>query len=108
MDAPVLLWIGGVLISVLLALIGLVYKLLDREIQALRDWRHGPYNSDYAKLQLEDRSIEARFNGLPERMRYCEGNIEELRDWKHEKVDPYIPRAVDDHERRLTRLENNK
>lgn len=106
MDVAPLLWIGGILVSALVALIGLVYKTLDREIQSLRDWRHGPYNSDYAKLQLEDRAIEGKFNDLPARTKHCEEFIEELRDWKHETIDPYIPRAVDDLERRITRLES--
>ncbi len=106
MGEPVILWVGGLLIGVLVALIGLVYKLLDREIQALRDWRYNAYNADYAKLQLEDRRIESKINGLPARTQQSEDFIDELRRWKHETVDPYIPRAMDDLERRISRLED--
>lgn len=32
-------------------------------------------------------------------------DLEDLRGWKHLTVDPYIPRAVDEHERRINRLD---
>lgn len=35
----------------------------------------------------------------------AEADILDLRKWKHTVVDPYIPRAVDEHERRINRLD---
>lgn len=32
-------------------------------------------------------------------------SIDELREWKHDVVDPYLPRAVEEHERRINRLD---
>lgn len=32
-------------------------------------------------------------------------SIDELREWKHVKIDPYVPPVVDAHEKRLERLE---
>lgn len=48
----------------------------------------------------------AEFAALRERVSASEKNLEGLRDWKHLTVDPYIPRAVDDHHRRLDRIES--
>lgn len=42
---------------------------------------------------------------LPTRIGVLEANLQGLRDWKHEKVDPYLPSEVDAHERRITELE---
>jgi hypothetical protein len=43
---------------------------------------------------------------LIEKARTLEKSVDELREWKHEVVDPYIPRAVDEHERRLNKLDS--
>lgn len=32
-------------------------------------------------------------------------DVEGLRNWKHIVVDPYVPRAIDEHERRINRLD---
>lgn len=45
--------------------------------------------------------MDERLKQLEERRVYMDG-------WKHEVVDPYLPRAMDDHERRITKLENQK
>lgn len=34
-----------------------------------------------------------------------ESDIKELRQWKHVVVDPYVPRAIDEHERRINKLD---
>lgn len=59
----------------------------ESEIKRLRDWH------------------EAHGAALPIRMTALEANLQGMRDWKHEVVDPYLPRAVDEHERRLNVLE---
>lgn len=45
---------------------------------------------------------------LPTRVGVLESNVQGLRDWKHEKVDPYLPGEVDAHERRITELERRE
>lgn len=42
---------------------------------------------------------------LTERIRRLEIEIDRLRKWRHELVDAYLPRAVDEHEKRLNRIE---
>ena len=43
---------------------------------------------------------------LLERTVRAEKDVQDLRDWKHETVDPYVPRAIDEHERRLNKLDS--
>jgi hypothetical protein len=40
-----------------------------------------------------------------ERVKTLERRMEAMTLWKHTVVDPYLPRAVDDHHRRLERIE---
>ena len=54
---------------------------------------------------LESDFRQSQIGVLHARVSQAEQFIDELREMKHMKVDPYIPRAVDDHERRITRLE---
>lgn len=42
---------------------------------------------------------------MEERLRQLEDRRDYLDDWKHKTVDPYIPRAVDEHDRRIEELE---
>lgn len=43
---------------------------------------------------------------LLERTVRAEKDVQDLRDWKHTTVDPYVPRAIDEHERRLNKLDS--
>ena len=44
---------------------------------------------------------------LQERSRVSEVDRNGLRDWKHRVVDPYVPACIDDHERRVERIERH-
>jgi hypothetical protein len=58
------------------------------------------------KLDVFDEWFRERDRmGLPHRMEAAEKDLQGLRDWKHIVVDPLIPRAVEEHERRLNRLD---
>lgn len=50
-------------------------------------------------------NINSKLLPLEVQMKLTEKMIQELRDWKHDLVDAYIPRAVDEHERRINRLD---
>lgn len=54
--------------------------------------------SKVASNYIELTSLKASFNELVLR-------LNKLHDWKHEIGDAYLPRAVDEHERRLNRLD---
>jgi hypothetical protein len=43
-----------------------------------------------------------------ERLKQLEIRRDYIDEWKHLTVDIYLPRAMDDHERRLTKLENHR
>jgi hypothetical protein len=62
------------------------------------EWRHGEYSNAISAINLMLYPLETK-------MEIAGKSIEQLRDWKHAVVDPYIPRAVDEHERRLNRLD---
>jgi hypothetical protein len=42
---------------------------------------------------------------LGKQVEIMERSVEDLREWKHMVVDAYLPRAVDEHERRINRLD---
>lgn len=42
---------------------------------------------------------------LTERVRRTEKDIQDLRDWKHLKIDPYVPGAIDGLKERVDRLD---
>lgn len=58
----------------------------------------------FSRRDRNDTSI-AELATMKARLDAVEKNAEGLRDWKHLTVDPYIPRAVDDHHRRLEHIE---
>lgn len=69
------------------------------------EWRHRTDN----RLDAIDHTIQAgSWPALVVRVARTEQDVLELRRWKHEKVDAYIPRAVDDLERRISRLEEKQ
>lgn len=62
------------------------------------DFRHGEYN-------IAITSINTQLWPLGERYGALEKRLDSLHHWKHEVGEAYLPRAVDEHERRLNRLE---
>lgn len=68
-----------------IALLGALQTLVAGLVVAIR-------SADQDKIRsLEERLVKS---------------IDELREWKHTVVDPYIPRAIDEHERRINRLDS--
>lgn len=58
----------------------------------------------FSRRDRNDTSV-AEIAAMKERLNAIEKNADGLREWKHLTVDPYIPRAVDDHHRRLEHIE---
>lgn len=50
------------------------------------------------KSSIELTTLQAKFESAVDR-------LDGLHDWKHEVGEAYLPRAVDEHERRLNRIE---
>lgn len=88
----VVLWVGGILVIALFAMIGIIY------------------GSVIKRLDVLDIIIKRTNGNTPEvlatRITASEKFITELREMKHLKVDPYLPGVVDSLDRRLSRLEN--
>lgn len=61
-------------------------------------FRHGQYVNDIT-------AINTLLWPLATKMEVVEKDIEGLRDWKHLVVDPYVPGTINEHDRRLNRLD---
>lgn len=58
--------------------------------------------------QLEEEFKLSQPGVVNTRLNQVEKFMQEIRDWKHEVVDPYIPRGMTDHERRIGELERDR
>lgn len=70
---------------------------------ALNEWKR---TADRRIDNLENEFRQSQIGVLASRVSHSEQFIDEIREWKHRVVDAYLPRAVDDHERRIARLED--
>jgi hypothetical protein len=61
-------------------------------------FRHGQYVNDINSINLSLLPLVQRVEALDER-------LDSLHEWKHKVGEAYLPRAVDDHHRRLERIE---
>lgn len=94
-------------------IVGLVVALraADKErMVRLEQWTHDKEKFDYEFRHDEyDRAI-ADINKViwptATKVEQLEESEKDLRGWKHTVVDAYLPRAVDEHERRLNRIES--
>jgi hypothetical protein len=86
LSEPVILWLFGTVITLqTIAIATLGGKL----------WEHVVKCGDiHSRISRNEVKIEA-----------AEKDMQGLRDWKHITVDPLIPRAVEEHERRINRLD---
>jgi hypothetical protein len=79
------------------------------QIGKLQQWTSDKEKFDHAFRHDEYAqaitSINVSLWPLVKQVEIMERSIEELRAWKHDVVDPYLPRAVDEHERRINRLD---
>jgi hypothetical protein len=51
------------------------------------------------------KDVHSRLAANEVRVDNVEKDVQGLRNWKHVVVDPYVPRAIDEHERRINRLD---
>lgn len=86
MDQQVILWILGAIITLQTLAIAAIGGRLWDHVDKCRDV-HG-------RLARTETKTEA-----------VEKDIEGLRNWKHVVIDPYVPRAIEEHERRINRLD---
>jgi hypothetical protein len=82
----VILWIFGAVIGALTLTVSGLFRLL---------WDH----VDKCK------EITAKLSRAEAQILNLEKDQQGIRNWKHVVVDPYVPRAVEEHERRINRLD---
>lgn len=103
-------WLWSIVIGVVV--IGLVVALrktdLDR-ISKLEQWTKDKEKFDYEFRHNEYAPAITHINSdllpLMKQVEILEGEQKKAEQWKHNVVDPYIPRAIDEHERRINRLD---
>lgn len=97
MSQAELVSIIGVLFGLLFGLVAVIYSIIRSDVAKLYESRH------------EDAQKFAAMNAVLWPLAEKVANIEEdqagLREWKHLVIDPYVPRAIDEHERRMNRLD---
>lgn len=113
-------WIIGIGLPIIMLLIGVVWAFLRKESTATNadisklETRFEQWTKDKEKFDYDFRhdeygpaidGINSKLLPLVSQATTTEKRVDELKDWKHEIVDAYIPRAVDEHERRLNRLD---
>jgi hypothetical protein len=113
-------WVIGIGLLIILPLIGVIWAFLRQEIKDARAYllqlegRFEQRTKDKDQFDYEFRHNEyspaiTRINSdllpLMKQVEEIDKRVEELKKWKHGVVDTYLPRAVEEHERRLNRLE---
>jgi hypothetical protein len=117
-------WVWTAALAALQALLLLLFKLWQNAedakhkeiIRGLREdiVRLEQWTKDKEKFDYEFRHDEygRAITGINEKLwpavtkiEALEKETESLREWKHMVIDPYIPRAIDEHERRINRLD---
>jgi hypothetical protein len=94
------IWIGSSFLTVIFGLIGIVYFNLTDRINKI-------------EIRIDKLEEKKDFNGmspyvLNTKISTCEKFITELREMKHLKVDPYLPKAFDDLHNRVISLEKRR
>jgi len=109
MSQAELLSIVGVLFGLLFGLVAVIYGIVRRDISKLEKWTKEKDQFDYQFRHNEYASTITKINAelwpLREKVANMEGDQEGMREWKHMVIDPYVPRAIDEHERRINRLD---
>lgn len=103
-------WLWSILVGVVV--VGLIAALrrtdLDR-LNKLESWtkekerfdyefRHNEYSPAITRIHSDLLPLLKQVSGIDQR-------VAELKDWKHDIGEAYLPRAVDEHERRLNKLD---
>jgi hypothetical protein len=100
-------WLGAVIGLVTFLLGGLVtavwlFSGVSKDVERMKqDIGTSEFGMRYqgVKNSIELTTLQARFDSVVQR-------LDHLHNWKHEIGESYLPRAVDEHERRLNRLES--
>lgn len=121
----------GILLSVVLALVAYLLKEDRQRIKNLEkdSVSRADFAQKIAELQSERMRLHTENRGkldeivqttreinthsvdlgrIDERLGHVEAYLDYLKQWKHLTVDPYVPRVLDDHDRRINRLEATK
>jgi hypothetical protein len=69
-------WGWPIVITAFLALVAVIYNHMERRLQRLEEWR------------VKDMAA------IPTRVSAAEVDLAGLHNWKHEKIDPYVPPEV--------------
>lgn len=77
----------GVLFTLFAFMLRSVYQDLAERVRRGEDWRMD---------QMAD---------VPSRLTATERDLRGMHDWKHEKVDPYLPTEMKNHKERIERIE---
>lgn len=114
-------WVIGIGLPIILLLIGVVWTFLRKEnaatnasvvkletatLQWQRDKEKFDHEFRHDEYAPAITSINAKLWPLVKQVEVLEGEQRKVEDWKHNTVDPYIPRAIDEHERRINRLDS--
>jgi hypothetical protein len=90
----------------------IAFRIRFERFEAMDKRREEDWNSWRRSLDgtLHEREVHSRANTemvyrLGERMTALEKRVDSLHLWKHTVGEAYLPRAVDDHHRRLAELE---
>lgn len=102
---------GGLYIALRVALVEL--KGEARELRVLvakleqwqKDKDHFDYEFRHTEYNTAISGINSQVWPLIQQVNTLDRSLTELREWKHEVGDAYLPRAVDEHERRINRLD---
>jgi hypothetical protein len=81
-----LLWLFGIVITLQTLAIGGLGSRLWEHVVKCRDT-----TATVARAEAQIQALQK--------------DLEGLRNWKHVVIDPYVPRAIDEHERRINRLD---
>jgi len=108
-DARFILIVG---LPIVLALVGVVWALLQHRIAAIAssltklegrfEQRAKDRDAEYVNTIT---AINKELWPLLQQVKTLEKDQQGMRDWKHLVVDKYLPRAVEEHERRLNKLD---
>lgn len=99
-------WAGallGIATFIIGGLVSAVWLLagINKDVERMKeDIGTSEYGIRYQSLKnsIEVTTLKAQFDAALAR-------LNSLHDWKHDTGDAYLPRAVDEHERRLNRLD---
>ncbi len=113
-------WVIGIGLLIILPLIAVVWMFLRKEIASahataysletgFEQWKRDKEKFDHDFRHDEYAPAITRINSelwpLIKQVEVLESEQKKAEEWKHKVVDPIIPRAVEEHERRLNRVE---